>query len=97
MSKKKNSACDKLLRKGGPKRGPAGLSHYGRNYKPTRQAAKKKTKVGQRNIKPIIVRSPASDWSEGPKESPHERPGNTDGESPGHGRHMSSRQTLGQI
>ena len=102
MSKKKqNSARDKPLRKGikrpAQKRGPAGLSYYGRNYKPTRQAAKKKTKVGQRNIKPIIIRSPASDWSKGPKESPHERPGNADGESPGHGRHMSSRQTLGQI
>ena len=50
MSKKKNSACDKLLRKGGPKRGPAGLSHYGRNYKPTRQAAKK-TKGGPKKYK----------------------------------------------
>ena len=47
MSKKKqNSACDRPLRKGikrlAQKRGPAGLSHYGRNYKLTRQAAKKK-------------------------------------------------------
>ena len=47
MSKKKqNSAYDRPLRKGikrpAQKRGPAGLSHYGRNYKPTRQAAKKK-------------------------------------------------------
>ena len=81
----------------GPKGGLAGLSHYGRNYEPTQQAAKKTKGGGQRNIKPIIIRSPASDWSEGPKESPHERPGNTDGESPGYGRHMSSRQTLGQI
>ena len=37
MSKKKqNSACDRPLRKGikrpAQKRGPAGLSHYGRNY-----------------------------------------------------------------
>ena len=47
MSKKKqNSACDRPLRKGikrpAQKRGPAGLSYYGRNYKPTRKAAKKK-------------------------------------------------------
>ena len=75
MSKKKqNNARDRPLRKGikrpAQKRGPAGLSYYGRNYKPTRQAAKKKTKVGQRNIKPIIIRSPASDWSERPKEKP---------------------------
>ena len=46
MSKKKqNSARDRPLRKGikrpAQKRGPAGLSHYGRNYKPTRQVAKK--------------------------------------------------------
>ena len=81
MSKRKqNSACDRPLGKGikrpaQKKRGPAGLSYYGRNYKPTRQASKEKTKVGQRNIKTIIIRSPASDWSEGPKESPHERPG----------------------
>ena len=51
MSKKKqNSARDRPLRKGikwpAQKRGPAGLSHYGRNYKPTWQAVKKKTKVG---------------------------------------------------
>ena len=75
MSKKKqNSARDRPLRKGikrpAQKRGPAGLSHYGRNYKPTRQAAKKKRKVGQRNIEPIIIRNPASDWSERPKEKP---------------------------
>ena len=49
MSKKKqNSARDRPLRKGikrpAQKRGPAGLSHYGRNYKPTRQATKKKNK-----------------------------------------------------
>ena len=65
------------------------MSHYGRNYEPNTAGSKEKTKVGQRNIKPIIIRSPASDWSEGPKESPHKRPGNADGESPGHGRHMS--------
>ena len=75
MSKKKqNSARDRPLRKGikrpAQKRGPAGLSHYGRNYKPTRQATKKKRKVGQRNIEPIIIRNPASDWSERPKEKP---------------------------
>ena len=75
MSKKKqNSARDRPLRKGikrpAQKRGPAGLSYYGRNYKPTRQAAKKKRKVGQRNIEPIIIRNPASDWSERPKEKP---------------------------
>ena len=43
--RKQNSAYGRPLRNGiktaGPKRGPAGLSHYGRNYKPTRQAAKK--------------------------------------------------------
>ena len=55
MSKKKqNSAYDRPLRKrnktAGPKRGPAGLSHYGRNYKPTRQAAKK-TKGGPKKYK----------------------------------------------
>ena len=75
MSKKKqNSARDRPLRKGikrsAQKRGPVGLSHYGRNYKPTRQAAKKKTKVRQRNIKPIIIRNPTSNWSERPKEKP---------------------------
>ena len=72
--RKQNSAYGRPLRKGikrpAQKKGPAGLSHYGRNYKPTRQAAKKKTKVGQRNIKPIIIQSPASDWSERPKEKP---------------------------
>ena len=53
--------------------------------------------MGQRNVKPIIIQGPAPEWSEKPKESPHERPGNADGESPGCGRHMSSRQTIGQI
>ena len=47
MSKKKqNSVRDRPLRKGikrpAQKKGLAGLSHYGRNYKPTREAAKKK-------------------------------------------------------
>ena len=76
MSKKKqNRACDRPLRKGikrpAQKRGPAGLSHYGKNYKANTAGSKeKKTKVGQRNIKPIIIRSPASDWSERPKEKP---------------------------
>ena len=28
------------------------MSHYSRNYKPTRQAAKKNKMVGTRNIKP---------------------------------------------
>ena len=55
MSKKKqNSARDRPLRKGikrpAQKKGPAGLSHYGRNYKPTRQAAKK-TKGGPKKYK----------------------------------------------
>ena len=40
--------------------------------------------MGQRNVKPIIIRDPAPELSERPKESPHERPGNTDGESPGY-------------
>ena len=40
--RKQNSAYGRPLRKtAGPKRGPAGLSHYRRNYKPTWQAAKK--------------------------------------------------------
>ena len=54
-------ATEKRNKTAGPKRGPVGLSHYGRNYKPTRQAAKKKTKIGTRNIKPIIIRSSVSD------------------------------------
>ena len=53
--------------------------------------------MGQRNVKPIIIRGPAPEWSEKPNESPHERPGNADEESLGCGRHMSSRQTLEQI
>ena len=44
--RKQNSAYGRPLRKGikrpAQKRGPAGLSYYGRNYKPTRKAAKKK-------------------------------------------------------
>ena len=101
MSKKKqNSAYDRPLRKGIKRPAQKGAqqdwvitagitSQHGRQQR--------KLRVGQRNIKPIIIRSPASDWSEGPKESPHERLGNADGESPGYGRHMRSRQTLGQI
>ena len=101
MSKKKqNSACDRPLRKGikwPAQKGSSRIESLQQELQANTAGSKEKTKVGQRNIKPIIIRSPASEWSEGPKESPHERPGNADGESPGHGRHMSSRQTLGQI
>ena len=53
--RKQNSVYDRPLRKGikrpaGPKSGLAGLSHYGRNYKPTRQAAKK-SKGGPKKYK----------------------------------------------
>ena len=62
--RKQNSAYGRPLRKGikrpAQKGGPAGLSHYSRNYKPTRQAAKKNKMVGTRNIKPIIIQSPIS-------------------------------------
>ena len=81
----------------GPKKGSSKIESLRQELQANTAGSNEKTKVGQRNIKPIIIRSPASDWSEGPKESPRERPGNADGESPGHGRHMSSRQTLGQI
>ena len=79
-----------------PKRGPAGLSYYGRNNSSTWQAIEK-IKSGPKNVRPIIIRSPAPEWSEKPKKSSHEGSGNADGESPGHGIHMSSRQTLGKI
>ena len=64
MSKKKqNSACDRPLRKGikqpTQKRGPAGLSHDGRNYKPTRQAAKKKNKGGPKKYKAHHLMKPS--------------------------------------
>ena len=101
MSKKKqNSAYDRPLRKGikrPAQKGSSRIESLRQELQANAAGSKEKTKVGQRNIKPIIIRSPASEWSEGPKESPHERPGNADGESPGHGRHMNSRQTLGQI
>ena len=101
MSKKKqNSAYDRPLRKGikwPAQKGSSRFKSLRQELQANTAGSKEKTKVGQRNIKPIIIRSPASDWSEGPKESLHERPGNADGESPGYGKHMSSRQTLGQI
>ena len=81
----------------GPKKGSSRIESLQQKLQANTVGSKEKTKVGQRNIKPIIIRSPASDWSEGPKESPRERLGNADGESPGYGRHMSSRQTIGQI
>ena len=95
MSKKKqNSACDRPLRKGikrPAQKGSSRIESLWQELQANTASSKEKTKVGQRNIKPIIIRSPASDWSKGPKESPHERPGNADGKSPGHDRHMSSR------
>ena len=101
MSKKKqNSAYDRPLRKGikwPAQKGPSRIESLWQELRAKHGRQQRKPKVGQRNIKPIIIRSPASDWSEGPKESPHEKPGNADGESPGYGRRMSSRQTLGQI
>ena len=80
MSKKKqNSACDRPLRKGikwpAQKKGSSRIELLRQELQANTAGSKEKTKVGQRNIKPIIIRSPASDWSEGPKESPHERPG----------------------
>ena len=81
----------------GPKKGSSRIESLRQELQANAAGSKEKPKVGQRNIKPIITRGPAFDWSEGPKESPHERLGNADGESPGYGRHMSSRQTLGQI
>ena len=53
--------------------------------------------MDQRNVRPIIRQSPAAEWSGKPKKSLHERSENTDGESPDHGKRMSSRQTLGHI
>ena len=102
MSKRKqNSACDRPLGKGikrsAQKKGSSRIELLRQELQANTAGSKEKTKVGQRNIKPIIIRSPAFDWSEGPKKSPHERLGNADGESLGHGRHMSNRQTLGQI
>ena len=100
VKKNKNSACDRPLRKGIKRPAQKGVQQdwvITAGITSQRGRQQRKPKVGQRNIKPIIMRGPASDWSERPKESPHERPGNADGESPGYGRHMSSRQTLGQI
>ena len=48
--KDKNENREKRNKTAGPRRGPAGLTHYGRNYKPTRQAAKK-TKGGPKKYK----------------------------------------------
>ena len=80
MSKRKqNSACDRPLRKGikrlAQKKGSSRIELLRQELQANTAGSKEKAKVGQRNIKPIIIRSPASDWSEGPKESPHERPG----------------------
>ena len=69
--RKQNNAYGRPLRKtAGPKRGPAGLSHYSRNYKPTWQAAKKNKMVGTKNIKPIIIRSPVSKLKQKTKRKP---------------------------
>ena len=56
MSKKKqNSARDRPLRKGikrpAQKRGLAGLSHYGRNYKVNTAGSKEKNKGGPKKYK----------------------------------------------
>ena len=75
MSKKKqNSACDRPLRKGikwpAQKKGSSRIELLRQELQANTVGSKEKTKVGQRNIKPIIIRSPASDWSERPKEKP---------------------------
>ena len=75
MSKKKqNSACDRPLRKGikrpAQEKGSSRIESLRQELQANTVGSKEKTKVGQRNIKPIIIRSPASDWSERPKEKP---------------------------
>ena len=75
MSKKKqNSACDRPLRKEikwpAQKKGSSRIELLRQELQANTAGSKEKTKVGQRNIKPIIIRSPASDWSERPKEKP---------------------------
>ena len=99
MCKSKNSAHDRPLRKGingWPKRGPAGLSYYGRNNSSTLQEIKK-IKSGPEKCMAHHQTNPALEWRGKPKKSPHERSENTDGESPDHGKRMSSRQTLRHI
>ena len=75
MSKKKqNSAYDRPLRKGikrpAQKKGFSRIESLRQELQANTAGSKEKTKVGQRNIKPIIIRSPTSDWSERPKEKP---------------------------
>ena len=52
----------------GPKKGSSKIESLRQELQANTVGSKEKTKVGQRNIKPIIIRSPASDWSERPKE-----------------------------
>ena len=72
--RKQNSAYGRPLRKvikrPAQKKGSSRIELLRQELQANTAGSKVKTKVGQRNIKPIIIRSPASDWSERPKEKP---------------------------